>query len=177
MVVTKASQHVVAPRGVYFFDTNVWVFIYGPIAGVDQKKQVAYSRLLRDILDHKATIYVSSLVLSEYINAVLHIGFNLWKRKTGNINARFKSDYRITADYLDRLNEAILQVQEILKVSERRPDDFHIVSINAILASMNQSADYNDAYYVNDCETIGMCLVSDDADMKNVQSCITLITA
>lgn len=177
MVITKASQHLVAPASAYFFDTNVWLFIYGPIAGTNQRKQVVYSRLLKDIISHKATIFVSSLVLSEYINAVLHIGFKQWKRVSGNINANFKTDYRPTADYLDRLNEATLQVQEILKVCSRRPDDFHIVNIDTILSSMNQNADYNDAYYIHDCEKIGLKLVSDDTDMQRVTSPITLITA
>lgn len=177
MQIDSVSKHIVAPNSAYFFDTNVWIYIYGPIASAEQKKQAIYSTLLRNIIDHKATIFVSSLVLSEYINAVLHIGFKQWKRATGNFNANFKFDYRITADYQDRLKEAVLQVQEILKVCERRPDDFHIVNIGVILASMNQNADYNDAYYIHDCEKIGMKLVSDDSDMKNVQSAITLITA
>ena len=177
MVLTKVSQHIVAPNSAYFFDTNVWLFIYGPVAGTDKRKQAVYSRLLKDIISHKATIFVSSLVLSEYINVVLHIGFKQWKRTSGNINAHFKHDYRVTADYLDRLNEAVLQVKEILKVCQRRPDDFHIVNIDKILSSMNQNADYNDAYYLHDCETIGMKLVSDDADMQEMQGTITLITA
>ncbi len=177
MVVTKVSQHVVAPNSVYFFDTNVWLFIFGPVAGTNRRKQDAYSRLLREIISHKATIYVSSLVLTEYINVVLHIGFKQWQRISCNNNANFKFDYRVTADYLDRLNEAVLQVKEILKVSQRRPDDFHIVDIDHILSSMNQNADYNDVYYLHDCEKIGMKLVSDDSDMQSLQGAITLITA
>ena len=177
MVITKASRHVVAPNSAYFFDTNVWLFIYGPVAGTNQRKQGIYSRLLKDIISHNAVVFVSSLVLSEYINAVLHIGFKQWKRITGNTNASFKHDYRITDDYLDRLNEAILQVQEILKVCNKRPDDFHIVNIDSILGLMNHDADYNDSYYIHDCQEIGLKLVSDDSDMQNVQSPITLITA
>ena len=177
MVVTKLSQHQVAPHNGYFFDTNVWMFIYGPIAGTNSKKQSIYSKLLRDIISHKASIHISSLVLSEYINAVLHIGFNQWKRATCSVNANFKRDYRVTQDYNDKLADAILQVRAILGVCEKRPDDFHIVDINRILALMSKGADYNDAYYLHDCEEIGLILVSDDSDIQKMQSKITLITA
>lgn len=161
----------------YFFDTNVWMFIFGPIAGADKRKQSIYSNLLREIQSRKATIFISSLVLSEYVNAVLRLGFRSWKRRTGNQNADFKTSYRCTDDYQSTLEDAVLQVQEILKVSERRPDDFHLVDINNVLASMNQKADYNDAYYIRNCERQKMKLVSDDADMQNVDCVITVITA
>lgn len=177
MVVTKASQHVVVPNTAYFFDTNVWLFIYGPVAGTNKRKQSVYANLLKEIISRKATVFVSSLVLSEYINAVLHLGFKQWKRSTDNVNANFKTDYRNTKDYSETLTDAIQQVQAILSVCKKRPDDFHIVNIGNILQSMGQNADYNDAYYVHDCEKIGMNMVSDDTDMQNMQSAIFLITA
>lgn len=177
MVVIRVSQHKVAPHSGYFFDANVWMFIFGPIAGSSPKKQSIYSALLKNIISHKAKVYVSSLVLSEYINAVLHIGFNQWKRATDNVNAVFKRDYRATQDYKDTLADAIRQVQAILDVCEKRPDDFHIVDIHRILASMDQNADYNDAYYIHDCEKVGLMLVSDDTDVQMIRSKIKLITA
>lgn len=177
MVVTKVSRHQVAPNSAYFFDTNVWLLIYGPMAGTTPRKQAIYSNLLRDIINRKAQIHISSLILSEYINFVLRFGFRQWKRLTGNVNAEYKKDYRVTQDYKDRLADAVLQVQDILQVCTKRPDDFHIVDIDSILASMNQNADYNDAYYLHDCEKMGLILVSDDGDMQNVQSKITLVTA
>lgn len=177
MVVTRVDKHTVSPNNSYFFDTNVWIFIYGPIAGTDKKKQSVYSSLLKDIQSRNAAIFVSSLVLSEYINAVLRMGFAQWKRVTGNRNADFKRDYRSTEDYKVTLEDAVLQVEEILKVCIKRPDDFHIININSVLASMNQDADYNDAYYIKDCEKQNMKFVSDDSDIQKVNGAITLITA
>lgn len=177
MVVTKIEEHVVISANAYFFDTNVWIFIYATIAGADKRKQSVYSGLLKDIQSRNATLFVSSLVLSEYINAVLRMGFNHWKRVTGNVNADFKRDYRSTDDYQTTLEDAVLQVKEILKVCVKRPDDFHIIDIDSVLASMNQDADYNDAYYIKDCEKLKMKFVSDDSDIQKVDSTITLITA
>ena len=177
MVVTKVDKHVVSSTNAYFFDTNVWIFIFAPIAGADKKKQSVYSSLLKDIQSRNATIFISSLVLSEYINAMLRMGFKQWKRVTGNVNADFKRDYRSTDDYQTTLEDAVLQVNEILKVCTKRPDDFHTIDIDSVLASMNQDADYNDAYYIKNCENQKMKFVSDDLDIQKVNSSITLITA
>ena len=177
MVLTKADKHLVSSNNSYFFDTNVWIFIFAPIAGADKKKQSAYSSLFKDIQSKNATIFISSLVLSEYINAVLRMGFKQWKRVTGNVNADFKRDYRSTDDYQTTLEDAVLQVKEILKVCVKRPDDFHIIDIDNVLASMNQDADYNDVYYIKDCEKLKMKFVSDDSDIQKLDSTITLITA
>lgn len=177
MVVTKIDKHIVSSTNAYFFDTNVWIFIFCPISGYERTKQNAYARLLKDIQSRNATIYISSLVLSEYINAVLRMGFKQWKRVTGNVSADFKRDYRNTDDYQTTLEDAVIQVKEILKMCTKRPDDFQIIDINSVLASMNQDADYNDAYYIKDCEKQKMKFVSDDADIQKVNSSITLITA
>ena len=177
MVITKIDKHVVSSNNAYFFDTNVWMFIFAPIAGTKKKKQSVYSSLLKDIQSRNATIFISSLVLSEYINAVLRMGFKQWKRVTGNVNADFKRDYRNTNDYQTILEDAVLQVKEILKVCVKRPDDFQIIDIDCILASMNQDADYNDIYYIKDCEKHKMKFVSDDSDIQNVNSPISFITA
>ena len=94
---------------------------------------------------------------------------------TGNVNADFKRDYRSTDDYQTTLEDAVLQVNEILKVCDKRPDDFHTIDIDSVLASMNQDADYNDAYYIKNCENQKMKFVSDDLDIQKVNSSITLI--
>lgn len=38
----------------YFFDTNIWLYIYGPIGWPDQKSAV-YSRALREIRNSNGT--------------------------------------------------------------------------------------------------------------------------
>jgi len=115
-------------------------------------------------------------VLSEYINTVLRIGFKQWKNN-GNYNADYKRDYRNTDDYKDTLADAIAQVEDILKITQRRPDDFNAMDINAILAAMSQSSDYNDSYLVKCCEHANIKFVSDDRDIISINSPITVIQA
>lgn len=176
MKIIKVNQHNPNQSFGYLFDTNVWLYIYGPVAGSNAKKQQIYSNLLNSILERKAVIFITSLVLSEYINRVLRIGFQQWKNN-GNYNADYKRDYRRTDDYKDTLADAIAQVEDILKITQRRPDDFNAMDINAILAAMSQSSDYNDSYLVKCCENTNIKFVSDDRDIISINSPITVIQA
>lgn len=178
MDIVKIANHKVSPLNSYFFDTNVWLFIYGPVAGTNVRKQDAYSALLRDIIDLKATIYISSLVLAEYINAVLRIGFLNWKQKTRNTTADYKRDYRPTEDYNNTLKDAISQIEDILKITQKKPDDFNSINISDVLGRMSNKADFNDVYIAKACECrSSVKLVSDDTDLQSLGINVMLITA
>lgn len=176
MDIVNVSDHVVSPAFTYLFDTNVWLFIYGPLAGTQRRKQSRYSALLRQIIDRKATVFVPSLVLAEYFNAVLRISFQQWKRKNNCVNAEFKKNYRPTEDFRLAMDDAISQVKEILSTAQQKPDEFQRINMEEILSSIAQSADYNDVFLAKTCEiTPGLKFVSDDADIRNLQMRITLI--
>lgn len=176
MEIVRVRDHNVNQTYAYLFDTNVWLHIYGPVAGSTTRKQQVYSSLLNEILSRKAVLYVTSLNLSEYVNVVLKMGFKQWKRATNNYNANFKTDYRPTDDYKTTLEDAVAQVEDILKITTHRPDDFNAIKINDVLEAMKESSDYNDAYFVKCCERGGIKFVSDDNDITNITSSITVIT-
>lgn len=174
----KLSDHTVSQMNSYMFDTNVWIFIYGPIANNEEYKQKKYSGLLQDIIGRKASLYITSLILSEYINRVLRLGFFQWKRNTGNENAKFKDDYRPTPEFKQQLELVKAQVDDILKVAEKRPDDFNStdMDVDKILSSMSENMDYNDSYIARNCEKNKMFLVSDDRDMAYAPYNINVIS-
>lgn len=174
----KIRDYTVGPTEGFVFDTNVWIFLFGPIAGKDLHKQRVYSSLLSQILSRKAGLYVTSLVIAEYINRVLRICYTNWRHedKIGRQNADFKMDYRNTDHYQNSLTEVKDQVREILKCAMPRTDDFHRIEINSLLSNLDSYCDYNDAYLVKCCEEGNFKLVSDDKDMQNINSRITLLT-
>lgn len=162
----------------YMFDTNVWLYIYGPMADAEQNKQRQYTQLLREIADNKAGLFITSMVLSEYINRVLRMNFGQWKRSIGNEKADYKKDYRNTEDYKDTLADVKAQVRDIMSnCTERMPDNFNYLNVVAIVESMGTTADFNDIYLVRRCEASNICFVSDDKDIQNIPSNIKLITA
>lgn len=133
--------------------------------------------MLSSIIDRNGTIFITSLILSEYINRVLRIGFRQWQDENHSKDSDFKHNYRKTGHYRDVLDDAIAQIKEILNIAQRRPDDFNAIDIYSVLDAMGHDSDYNDSYLIKCCENGGMKLVSDDGDMTRIDSNITLIKA
>ena len=165
MALTKIKDYIVSPQECFFFDTNVWIFLYGLIANYEKKKQQSYSSLLSQIINRKSMIFISSLVLSEFINRNLQLEFKHWKNITGNVNADFKRDFRQTVEYSNAKKTTIDSVKEIIEVTERRPDDFNAIDIDELLNYSND-CDFNDAYIAMNCKKGKMILVTDDKDFS-----------
>lgn len=176
-----AAHYDVAPTDCLFFDTNVWLMVNGPVADSQKRYQSVYSRLLREALSRKACVYISSSVISEYINVVLNIGFKSWLENNHYAPGEkdFKRDYRPTQDYADQLQDAKQQINEILnyKCITRLPDDFNAAPVSSIISVMTNGCDYNDSYYLYLCSSRNAKLVSNDSDFIKQRSTIKLITA
>lgn len=179
MATYKISDHKVSPASSYIFDTNVWIYIFAPLAEAKKHKQKAYSQLLKDILSRKATIWISSIIVSEYVNAVLRLSFKQWKRKNGLYEADFKRDFRPTEEYNTALSDVKAQMSDILSVCECRPDDFNHINVTSIINSMGTaSCDFGDAMIADVCNrNREIRLVSDDSDITEVELPFMVITA
>ena len=177
MATCKISKYTVGPSEEFFFDTNVWLFIFAPLAGAKTDKQKAYSGLLGEIVSRGATIWINSQVVAEYINRYLRMEFDQWKERTKRYDAEFKRDFRPTSDYLSSLNSAKSLLSVILQKSKRHPDDFHTIDVNAIISSMGSTCDYGDAIIVDLCKRKKFNLVTDDKDMTQNNYAFTVLTA
>ena len=177
MATFKISNYEVGSNEEFFFDTNVWMFLFAPLAGAKQNKQKAYSKLLGNIVSRGATIWINSQVVSEYINRCLRMEYEVWKKTTQNYSADFKHDFRSTKEYMSTLMDTKSQVSAILQKSTRYPDDFHTIDIDAIISSMGSSLDYGDAVIVDLCKRKRYKLVTDDQDMTKSELPFAVITA
>lgn len=177
MATYKISSYTVSPTEEFFFDTNVWFFLFAPIAGSEQIKQEIYSKLFREILSRNATIWINAQVIAEYINRYLRIEFDQWRERTKNYGANYKNDFRTTSDYSAALDSARTQISAILQKSERIPDDFNAINIDSIIASMGAKFDYGDAIFIDLCNRKKFKLVTDDSDMTKEAFSFSVITA
>lgn len=178
MATCRVKDHKVSPTASYIFDTNIWIFLFAPIAGSQQNKQEMYSRLLSEIRSRGATIWINSLIVSEYVNAVLRLAFKQWKNVNSRYGADFKHDFRPTADYKSALFDVKTQVANILSICERRPDDFNSINIGAIINSMSTTCDFGDAMIVDVCNrNREIRLVTDDSDITGAELPFTVVTA
>lgn len=176
MAVSSVKNYIVSPQECFFFDTNIWIFLYGQISNYEKKKQKEYSNLLYQILSRKSLLFVSSLVLSEFINRSLQIEFRNWKRKTGNVNADFKTDFRQTSEYSISMAATLSAVKDILSLAARRPDDFNAIDTDALL-SYGNDCDFNDAYIAMSCKRGNIILVTDDRDFPKSYPNLKIISA
>lgn len=177
MATCKIVNYTVGPSEEFFFDTNVWMFLFAPLAGAKQSKQRAYSRLLGDIISRGATIWINSQVVAEYVNRCLRMEYEVWKKDPNNYYANFKHDFRQTEDYKITLRDTKSQVASILQKSTRYPDDFHTIDVDDIISSMGTSLDYGDAVIVDLCKRKKYKLVTDDGDMTKYEFSFDVITA
>lgn len=167
----------VGPSDKFLFDTNIWIYLYAPIAGTDAALQSKYAQLLKEIISRGATVFITSVIVSEYVNRSLRIAFNNWKRANGLFNADFKRDYRCTKEYESDLNAVKIEVKAILASNSvsQKPDNFHNINIDDIFNRMSENCDYNDAYIIKTCEQDNIILVSNDKDFQNLNSPVKLI--
>ena len=139
------------------------------------KEQMLYSNLFNDVLSAGATIFINSLVVSEYINANLRIEYDRWKRRPENIiNNEYKKYFRPSKDYISSQVTACAEVREILKMAEKKPDDFNVFELSEIY--LNNKLDYNDAYYVWYCDKNRLIFVSDDKDVLDTPIDVRILT-
>ncbi len=175
MAAIDIRHYNVTGQDSFFFDTNIWLYIFGPMAGTNATKQSVYSNFYKEVLSRDAKIFISSLVISEYINRVLRIGFSQWKDINHNSQPLdFKKDYRPTQDYKDQLDEAIAQAKDILNFTQPISDSFQSCNLQRIFDRMKRGCDYNDSYIFTLCFD-HYKLVTDDQDMLNIAPSLDII--
>jgi valyl-tRNA synthetase len=118
------------------------------------------------------------MILSEFANACLRLDYDLWKKDPRNVNARYKQDYLPTARYKTTSKIIISEVRNILRITERTPDNFNSINIDNILLNF-EVIDFNDSYIIEFCRNQSFKLVTDDKDIINKveHSSLTIITS
>jgi predicted nucleic acid-binding protein len=148
---------------VFFFDNNIWMLLFCPLGNFRQSSQKAYSAFLRSIQTSRSTVFISSLVLSEFANASLKIDFDQWKEGTGNPKINFKLDYVGSERYKETTKAIISSIKNILKIAEKSPDDFNSLNLDNVLDDF-ELRDFNDNYYLELAISKNWKVVTDDSD-------------
>ena len=151
---------------VFFFDNNIWMYLFCPLGNYNQNRQRIYSSFLQSIQTSRGTIFTTSLILSEFSNRYLRMDFEQWKRDSGNITADFKRDYVGSTQYLKAAQEVGIQIKTIMRICEKSPDNFNAINLNQVLNHL-KSIDFNDSYYIELAELSGWKIVTDDGDFTN----------
>ena len=160
----------------YFFDANIWLYFYCPIG--NHKKEIIskYSGFLKRALSNDATIYMSSLIASEIINAWLRLDFNILRRKK-TVRNDYKQHYRGSMYYRNAVKDikAVFNSQ-LLKISTPLDDRATEISLPDILSGLDK-IDFNDCYYHHLAKLDNLLIVTDDADFAKLDTGVSILTA
>lgn len=169
--IIKISDYSPKPGDVFFFDNNIWMYIFCPLANFQkEKKQRVYSSFFSHLLSRNLHIYTNALVLSEFANRYLRLDFDL-VRKDPKADLRY-SDFKRDFVGSDRYNATVADVKkymlQIVNVCQRCSDEFNSINISDVF-SLFCNIGFNDSYYINLASTKKWKIVSDDSDFTKRQ--------
>ncbi|MEN8120208.1 MAG: PIN domain-containing protein [Bacteroidota bacterium] len=157
----------------FFFDNNVWMYLYCPIGNYNEYSVSKYSIFFAKILDVGAKIYVSALILSEFYNSFSRLDFNIWRNGE---EKDYKKDFRPTQRYKETSETIVTTIESrILGVAERINDEFTNIPIDEISRNCTD-LDFNDSYYIELSKKCACKIVTNDRDFLNISDDIDVVT-
>lgn len=162
----------------FLIDTNVWLFLFGPIANRDKKKQEAYAKFIAYLQERKAVIALPAFLFLEISNRLYADIYKAWRYKPENVGKNnSKKDFLPTQDYQDYLVLVRTTFNGMLQIGAPFPDEFHTLDIQKIMRDM-ATASFADAFFIDYARKKNLIVVSDDGDLKQLVegSKIELIT-
>lgn len=163
------TRHQFATSDRLFFDTNIWLFVYGPQASPLQETAKVYSGALKRALKAGSTIEINALVLSEFINRFTRADFENYRGSQTWKQYRASQEYRATAEACaGTVATILLQTQYVDFACDRA------TMSDLVQRFGDDQADFNDALIVEHCLRCNLTLVTDDGDFRD--SGLTLLT-
>ncbi|OWK98069.1 PIN domain-containing protein [Kaistella haifensis DSM 19056] len=178
MAKISVDSYKVSFSDIFFFDTNIWLLLFGTVADFEKNEQRKYSNFFAELVSKDKPIYTTSLVFSEFSNVLLRRDFRLWQKKDNNFNKDFKRDFVGTAEYKKSVESIKIQLNKILTLPNlvRVGDSFHILNFDRIFTNFD-FIDFNDSYYAEVCLQNNYKLVSNDRDLFMLEESLDIITA
>lgn len=153
----------------FFFDNNIWMYIFCPIGNHGGKRQRIYSKFLKYILSRKRHIYINSLILSEFANRYLKMDFDICNNtQTPQIFKNFKKDYVGSDQFKKTVSDIKKYLTQIIKICQRSSDEFNAINIDEIF-KLFEKIGFNDSYYLFLSNKKNWIIVSDDSDLSKGQ--------
>ena len=164
-MIDVSSLYKISQNEKVFIDTNILIYLFSPDFVSSSTHQVEqYSKILEILLEKKAEIYISSVVVSEFINRVLRIDY----AKNKDTYPDFKNDYRPSDEYKNTLRLILNQLKKILKISHKINDDFDNFDVLAWYAKdRNNDLDFNDLHIAYIVDKNNLKLLTNDSDFGN----------
>lgn len=177
MTITDINKFVPQKNENFLIDTNIWLYLFCPIGNYKEEQIKPYVNFFDKAIRNGSVFFISSIILSEFINRYLRIEFGILNLQKNNAFPDFKKDFRPSPEY--KTVAAIIRStlkQNILKITKSIDDCFSTLSIAQIVDSI-EDIDFNDEYISHLSVHSKLKIVTNDADLKLTKSSPHLITA
>lgn len=149
-----------------FFDTNIWIYIYGPLVNSPDTKSVTYANALKQIRRQGSHLFIDASVLSEFINAYARLEY---KQRFANTYKTFKQ-FRQSPNFISIAEDIVNNTKRIVKLCQPCDLQFSRLNLTSILDEYAQGkADYNDQLLIEICVENNLTLVTHDADFSQLE--------
>jgi len=177
MVIINPKNFKVKHSDLFFFDTNIWILIFAPIANYQKRDQKAYSDLLNQLISRNSMICINSIVISEFANVLLRIDYRNWVSVTKPVSSDYKRDFVGSESYKYSVESVKMLIEKILKIPiiEKVSDGFNHISIDGVYKNFGE-ADFNDAYIAESARINKYIIVTNDADFTKIDADISIVT-
>ena len=146
-------------------DANIWLFLYCPHGDPKAHGPAVYSAAFKSILAAKSRIYVSSIILGEFIYRYCRLAHGLLLAKSA-APEDFK-DFRRTAPFKKVATAVGDAARRVLKDARPINDDFTAIDVMRVLAEFEGGKqDFNDILIGEICRRNKLTLVTDDEDFS-----------
>ncbi|WP_194140134.1 type II toxin-antitoxin system VapC family toxin [Flavobacterium hungaricum] len=178
MATIKLQDFKIGFSDQFFFDTNIWLLLFGTVADFQSKDQKVYSKLLEELIIKDKPIYISSTVISEYANVLLRRDYDQWISIKKMVNAKFKVDFVGSEAYKNSVDVITKSINKILKLPNIQPvsDSFHCINVNNIIENL-KIVDFNDSYMLELSTLNNYKIVTNDKDFQKINTKIDIITS
>ncbi|MFO0700076.1 MAG: PIN domain-containing protein [Nitrospira sp.] len=166
MNVRRLSKYPFSSSDSLFFDTNVWLHLYGPQSfSLDHRAKV-YSAAFKVVLQQKCKIFLDVLVLSEFINVIARYRYNAAFSSSSRSRPTFKA-YRNSAAFNAVAKEITQACRRMSSESQYIDTDLSSFDVEDLYRQFEGGhEDFNDLALSELCRRQRLKLVTDDGDFK-----------
>jgi len=148
-------------------DTNVLIFVFYPINS-NKNKVDHYSMSLEKLRENNSQIFISSIVISEFINRWLRLDFEK-NFQNDDKTKKFKKDYRVSDTYKKTIKLILKTIKKIYKNYNIKNIDDCYSSFDIEKRYKDNYIDFNDLILIHIAEKYNLKILTDDNDINKIK--------
>lgn len=173
MAIINISSHIPQEGDCYFLDCNVLMYNFYTNGSYASDLVADYSSFLSNLINAKANIYLTDVIVSEFVNTYIQTEFHRLAtlHSWPHSKVYFKNVFKKTQEYEDILKEIkYIFDRQLFPISKRIDVNFSEIALDDIFNNP-QTFDFNDRYYGLSMEKQKAYIVTNDADFSNISQC------